>query len=300
MSKISSYLKEAKDYDAKALFKLVFWTLKNHLFGIKFPMAISIDVTNKCNLRCKHCYFFKQNHQRELSEAELIEKIKRIKKENPGIIHASWVGGEPLLRKKVVEEGAKLFPLNMIVTNGTLELPKLKNCNFYVSVDGTKKYYEQIRGGNYDKVKENIERAEVPVAIKCVLNKQNCGCVEEMLKEWKETRARGIVFDFYTPVSGIKEDLWLNFKERDKVLDNLLELKKVYGDFISNSETSLRLMKSENCNKITENCILKKAVLCLDPLGGRKFPCVIGEKANCSKCGCIVPFYMEQFRKFEK
>jgi len=286
-----------RDYELKVCFKITFWQLRNFIFGTKFPMAISIDVTNRCNLRCRHCYFFKQKHSAELSEDALLERIKEVKKQNPGIIHASWVGGEPLLRKRIIEEGAKLFPINMIVTNGTIKLPKIKNCAVYVSIDGTKKYYEEIRGGNYDKIKENIERADVPVIIKCVINKNNFECIEDMLKEWKETKVRGIAFDFYTPIKGIKEHLWLNFEERDKVIERLLQLKKIYGDFISNSESLLNSMKAENCRKITENCVLPRAVICLDPLGKRKLPCVIGNKADCSKCGCIVPFYLKNFER---
>ena len=34
----------------------------------------------------------------------------------------------------------------MVVTNGSIELPKWKNCVFNISIDGTKEYYEKIRG----------------------------------------------------------------------------------------------------------------------------------------------------------
>ena len=60
--------------------KLGHYFLKSVLFGTKFPMALSVDVTNKCNLRCKHCYFFQQNHKNELSEEDLLKKVKEIKK----------------------------------------------------------------------------------------------------------------------------------------------------------------------------------------------------------------------------
>jgi len=274
--------------------RLGYYFLKNALFGIKFPIGISIDVTNKCNLRCKHCYFFQQNYQEELNDEDLLKKIKAIKKEYPSIIHASWVGGEPLLRKKIIEEGIKLFPFNMVVTNGSLELPKWKNCVFNISIDGTKEYYEKIRGiGNYEKAKYNANRDDVHVNIACVLNKDNYYCIEDLIKEWKNTKIQGINFDFYTPIKGIEEDLWLNWEERDKIIDKLLELKKIFGNFILNSEPILKLMKSKNSKKITLNCILPKAVICLDPVGNRKLPCVIGSKADCSRCGCIVPFQIE-------
>ena len=274
--------------------KLGYYFVKNVLFGIKFPIGISIDVTNRCNLRCKHCYFFQQGYKSELSKEELLRKIKEIKEKYPSIIHASWVGGEPLLRKDIVEEGLKLFPFNMVVTNGTMELPKWKNCVFNVSVDGTKEYYEEIRGvGLYDKVKKHADRDDIHVNIACVLNKKNYKCIDPLLEEWKKTKIGGVNFDFYTPIKGIEDDLWLNWEERDRIIDHLLELKKKYGNFILDSKSVLRLMKSENSRKITSNCMLPKTVISLDPMGNRKLPCILGEKADCERCGCIIAFQTE-------
>ncbi len=274
--------------------KLGYYFVKNALAGIQFPIGISIDVTNRCNLKCKHCYFFQQNHKEELGNEDLLNKIRKIKDKYPSIIHASWVGGEPLLRKEVVEKGLKLFPFNMVVTNGSIELPKWNNCVFNVSVDGTKEYYEKLRGLKiYDKVKKHANRNDIHVNIACVLNKKNHHCIEPFLKEWRNTKVGGVNFDFYTPIKGIEENLWLNWKERDKIIQQLLVLKKKYGNFILNSKSILKLMKSENSKKITSNCILPKAVICLDPIGNRKLPCVIGDKADCTKCGCVVPFQIE-------
>ena len=274
--------------------KLGYYFIKNALSRTQFPIGISIDVTNKCNLRCKHCYFFQQNHKEELSVEDILNKVRDIKDKYPSIFHASWVGGEPLLRKDVVEKGLEIFPFNMVVTNGSMVLPKWKNCVFNVSVDGTKEYYEKIRGLKiYDKVKKHANRDDIHVNIVCVLNKMNYHCIEPLLEEWKDTKIGGINFDFYTPIKGIKEDLWLDWKERDKIIDQLLILKKKYGAFILNSKSILKLMKSDNSKKITSNCILPKATICLDSMGNRKLPCVIGNKADCNKCGCTIPFQIE-------
>lgn len=275
-------------------FQMGFYMLKSMLFGTKYPIGISIDVTYKCNLRCKHCYFLTQNYTDELNDVALLTRLNEIKRKYPTIIHASWVGGEPLLRKSLVEKGMKLFPFNMIVTNGTIELPNWKNCVFNVSVDGTKQYYEQIRGkGFYDLVKKNANRKDIKVNVACVLNKKNYHCIEDMLKEWKETSVGGVVFDFYTPIKTIKEDLWLNWEERDNIIRKLFFLKKKYGNFLLNPKPVLDLMLSKNSKNITKNCLLPKAVVCLDSMGNQKLPCVIGQKADCSKCGCIIPFFVE-------
>ena len=80
--------------------KLGYYFVKGLIGGFKFPVAASFDVTNKCNLRCRHCYFFQQNYQKELSDEELINKIKEIRTNNPSIIQASWVGGGTVVEKK--------------------------------------------------------------------------------------------------------------------------------------------------------------------------------------------------------
>lgn len=267
--------------------------LGSKLFGTKLPYGISVDVTHRCNLRCKHCYFFQQDYEGELNDGDFLKRIKEIKKEHPGIFQANWVGGEPLLRKKVVEKAMKLFQVNCIMTNGTIELPKWKDCFFYVSVDGTKEICEKIRGkGIYDKIKKNADRNDIKVTLACVLNKENYHCIEDMLEEWKKTKVKGIIFDFYTPIKGIKEDFYIEPELRDKIIDKLLKLKKKYGKFIWDSEALLNSMKSKNAHKVTSHCILPKAIFSMDPMGKRKFPCILGKKADCSKCGCVIPFHL--------
>jgi len=279
--------------------QLGYYFLKGIVGDFNFPIGVSFDVTNKCNLRCKHCYFFQQNHQQELDDDDFLKKVNEIKQKYPSIIQASWVGGEPLLRKNIVEKGTKLFPFNMVVTNGSLELPKWKNCVFNISIDGTKEYYEKIRGvGNYEKAKKNANRDDIHVNIACVLNKENYHCVEDLLEEWKQTKIGGVNFDFYTPISGIKDDLWLSWDKRDAIILKLIGLKNKYGNFLLNSKSVLELMLSENSKHETLNCLLPKAIICLDPMGKRKLPCVIGNKADCSKCGCIVAFSIKSI--FEK
>lgn len=186
----------------------------------------------------------------------------------------------------------------MVVTNGSLELPCWKKCVFNISIDGTKEYYEKIRGvGNYEKAKNNANRDDIHVNIACVLNKQNYYCIEDLLAEWRQTKIKGVNFDFYTPIAGIQDDLWLNWEERDAVILELIELKKKYGNFILNSKPILELMLSKNSKEATSDCLLPRASICLDPMGNRKLPCVIGNKADCFRCGCIVSFSMESIFK---
>ena len=74
---------------AKARRKTPF--IKGHLLpqmmffvaGIPKGSFVSIDVTSKCNLRCKHCYFFESEPTPELSTDEWEKRIKLLKKQYP-------------------------------------------------------------------------------------------------------------------------------------------------------------------------------------------------------------------------
>jgi Fe-coproporphyrin III synthase len=273
---------------------IALFVIQKTFFKVHYPIGFSFDITNQCNLRCKHCYFLYHSAKTELQKSELLDNIKALKKKYPTAIHAAWIGGEPLLRADLLPECTALFPMNMVVTNGTIELPKLAKCIFNVSVDGTKRFYEKIRGADvYDKVKHHANRDDIHVNITCVLNKINSECLDQFVKEWKNTKVQGISFSFYTPQKGNEDDLYLSGAEKDIVIDHILALKKVYGDFILNSKSVLKSMRPANAPNVTQNCASPKAFISIDSRGDIKKPCVMGPTADCTRCGCVVPFEID-------
>src|SRR5260370_1454441 len=101
-------------------------------FGLPKNAVGSIDVTNRCNLRCEHCYFFAEDHanEKELSVEKWIEKLEAMKAAGPPMMLCTGVGGEPMVRKQLIEVGRKYFKHNTIVTNGTMELPDWDDCTW--------------------------------------------------------------------------------------------------------------------------------------------------------------------------
>ena len=73
--------------------------LPNNGFG-------SIDTTNRCNLRCRHCYYYEQDFPEELTLEQWIGKLEEIRRASPvwefPFFNCSWVGGEPLLRQNLL------------------------------------------------------------------------------------------------------------------------------------------------------------------------------------------------------
>ena len=55
-------------------------------FGFPNNSFVSVDVTDDCNLRCKHCYFFEQEQYAENGEYSIDEWVahfEKLKREQP-------------------------------------------------------------------------------------------------------------------------------------------------------------------------------------------------------------------------
>ena len=255
----------------------------------------SVDVTHRCNLRCSHCYFYKDDYHDELGEDEYIELLKKLVRRGPGYgLICSWVGGEPLLRPGLIERGKELFSWNTVVTNGTIPLPEWRDVKFFISVDGPEKVHEKIRNasGIYRKIKQNADRDDLKVTIATCLNRLNVEHLEPLVLEWARTRVRHMVFDFHTPSLDGADPLWIEGEERDRWLDKLEALKKIYGDFIVTPARVYRMMRQERAEGVVSTCLLAQRGFSLDPMGNQKKPCVMGPRADCSRCGCVVPYYL--------
>jgi Fe-coproporphyrin III synthase len=239
------------------------------IFGLpKFAVG-SIDVTNRCNLRCEHCYFFAEDHdnERELSIEVWVEKLEAMKAAGHPMMLCTWVGGEPMVRKQLIEVGRHYFKHNTIVTNGTMELQNWPNCTWVISIDGTEEALARMRApGIYQKIKQNvIAHRELNIQISCVLTSITKDCVEDLIREWGPIARGGIIFDFFTPVTGLDEALWLDWPERDRLIDLILQLKKQYPGTINMLDSTLELMKSHNAKKVTDSCQFRLKAFALGP-----------------------------------
>ncbi|MDX6696043.1 MAG: Fe-coproporphyrin synthase [Blastocatellia bacterium] len=266
------------------------------VFGLPQYAIGSIDVTNRCNLRCEHCYFFAESHkgEKELSVEEWVEKLEAMKAAGHPMMLCTWVGGEPMVRKKLIEIGRKYFKHNTIVTNGTMELPDWDDCNYVISIDGTEEAFARMRApGIYQKIKQNvINHPELKIQISCVITSITKDCIEDLVKEWGPIARGGIIFDFFTPITNLDEMLWLDWPERDRMIDRILELKKKYPGIINMMDSTLELMRSKNAKQVTDNCLFSRKAFTLGPTGEHKGKCMMGDAADCDRCGCVVPFHM--------
>lgn len=273
------------------------------LFNKKSPFYGSADIINVCNLHCGHCYWWlNRKDEKDLSLEQWKSIIDEKFKKNH-VFMVTLVGGEPLMRKDVVELFVREFPKRAcVVTNGTYPIPHLEDIYFYwISIDGDKKTHNQIRGEGawqttrknvMDYVQSNGKKAWKDIWITMTINSQNYKTIENVIDDWNDYSNK-IGFQFHTPF--MKNDpLWMPFgKERDKVVDILLELKsRQYRDYIVNPKHQLELMRKSWGGKGTMPIDCPTwAIISVDHKGREKLPCCIGSaekdsmKPICEQCG---------------
>ncbi len=151
---------------------------------------LRISVTDRCNLRCTYCMpeeGVKTTEKEEMmTVSEIYDFVKvSIKK---GINKVRLTGGEPLIRKGIIDLVSKISSIEEIIdlsmtTNGilldkfALDLAKagLDRVNISLDTMSPEKFKKITRGGNINKVFEGIEAAKKadlsPIKINCVVFK---------------------------------------------------------------------------------------------------------------------------------
>jgi MoaA/NifB/PqqE/SkfB family radical SAM enzyme len=142
------------------------------------------------------CPFWKRSTQDSSTgqEKKILRQIY-----DSGACSVAFEGGEPLLRKDLVEILAfsRYLPLHTsLITNGTLlesridEIAQYINGALYVSLDGLEKTHDTIRGVNgcFRKAVKGIiaSRGRVPVTINTTIMADNIHEIEDLVKLAKE------------------------------------------------------------------------------------------------------------------
>ena len=159
------YTQYKKDEDAENIVAL---------WDKTFISKVVLNVSNKCNLRCRYCYADGGNYGRceaVMTEETLFNIISDLK--NKGIMHIgilSLFGGEPLLNPTFIVAATELFSKNFeidnyeIVTNGTLLTTNMAhflqshNVRLVISCDGPEDITDRLRGkGTYRKAMNSLE-----------------------------------------------------------------------------------------------------------------------------------------------
>ena len=269
-----------------------------------YPAAM-VNVTNACNLKCEHCFVFRPDNPNsprdKMDDATMLAELERLQRRH-GILHMTWMGGEPLIRRELLRQGVRLFPRNSIVTNGTYGLlDDMPNTIYVVSLDGPEKVNDSIRGqGVFRRVKQTIDDLPADfaphVVLQCTVTRANADHLAELVEQVRDWPVYGLTFTFYVPTKNDRSrHAWATNEQRDPVVAGVLELKRRYPDFVKNTEVSLEHMHSSVCRQVTDHCRLQETLLPLYMGEGGKFvqpDCCYGNDADCDRCGAWAVFHV--------
>lgn len=254
-------------------------------------------LSEKCNLRCKHCY--QEDHTPvELSYKELLnilnqykELLKKMKMKG----HINITGGEPLCSPyffKILEEFKKdsnLYSFS-ILTNGTLITDKIaKKIKSYnptyvqVSLEGGKRVNDFIRGKNsYNKITKGIENLVnngIYTSISFTATKLNYKEFKKVVKIATLYKVNNVWTDRYIPINKKDDSLIMSSKDFIKYLKIMKSAKKKLENSITKVSMN-RALEFLVTNDFAYHCTAGDTLLTVmengDLVPCRRMPIVLG------------------------
>jgi len=258
------------------------------------PLAMTFFVTNKCNARCKHCFYWK-----ELSKNKkilILEEIEKISKTMDDLILLILTGGEPFLRRdlpKIAEVFYKnnhvkniVIPTNGLLTNTIVNYTEqiVKNCKkthltVYISLDDIDEKHDSFRGvkgifkraiSTYKKLSKLKQKySNLSVGILLTVNPLN---QTRVLKIYNSIKKR-LNPNFISPILMRSTSKVLNSKNVD--IKHYDQLKNTIKKDILNKELSGHTNFSLSSFATTLN-LIKHEIISKTVKEGYQIPCYAG------------------------
>ncbi|MCY6957202.1 radical SAM protein [Clostridium brassicae] len=268
---LSEYMSEGIENIVKNILKASIKNPKESAFVIKYMLAVK-DAKNKrdmleskgehippffmgsiatsCNLYCKGCYArankscgnnIKGSEISEERWGEIFNEAKDL-----GISFALLLGGEPLMRRGVIEKASSVkeivFP---IFTNGTMFDEKYinlfdKNRNLVpmISIEGDEYQTDNRRGiGTYNSIMtamDNLNKKRILFGCSVTVTTENIMTVtsKKFIQELYNKGTRALVFVEYVPVTKSTRNLAPTDKERLILEENIVQLRNIFKNMV--------------------------------------------------------------------
>ena len=193
--------------------------IKTILFKKKEPILGTIIVTDKCNLKCKHCSVN--------NVTAIIHPYSQIRKEMQQLYDMGIRILFFLRRRNIsVERRNPLFAgfSHRSKGNGILDC---KRSYKLLSIDGDREHHNAIRGNTYDIIMENIKNATFDnICFYMAINQINKNTVQDVCIAARNTKnVRAVSFNFHTPYPDTKE-LALSKKEKADCCEVIKKMMK--------------------------------------------------------------------------
>lgn len=275
---------------------------------IRTPRSVDLDITNRCNLRCRYCYHFSGpgDVDQDLPKEEwfrFFEELNRC-----AVMNVTLAGGEPFFRKDLKQLIEDIVVNRMrfnILSNGTLITDDMAKFLFstgrcdgvQVSIDGSKpETHDACRGkGNFNRAIQGIKclkENHVPVQVRVTIHKYNVSDLEAIAKLLlKEIGLPGFSTNAASYMGLCRQNVdrvGLSVEDRTLVMETLLKLNRKYDNRISAQAGPL----AEATMWVEMEQARQKGVSSI-PMGGSLTACgCVMDKIAVRADGAIVPCTM--------
>lgn len=270
----------------KQLCYLAKWFIQARFFGKKRPLQSVIFISDRCNLKCKHCSVYNYDNPN-------VKTFEQIKEEliycyEQGSRFVDFEGGEPFIWEdngKRIDDLIDLaksigFFSCTITTNAQRPFVNSRADSIWVSLDGVGEWHEKVRGeGTFAKLEKNIASCNhKALSVNMAINTLNHDGVAQTIEYAKQNPyIKSISLNFHTPFEGT-EYLALDMERRAEIIDLIIDYKKK-GYPIMNSIPGLKKMKKLD---FKTECWVTNFIF---SDGSKTAQCIGFEQEVCDKCG---------------
>lgn len=206
--------------------------IRTVLLRKKDPILGTVILTDKCNLKCRHCSV--NNITAVIHPYHQIREEMRLLYDM-GVRILFFCGGETFLwkdagkqlRDLVVEAKQMGFLIVNVVTNGTFPIDLPEADLILLSLDGDRECHNKVRGDTYDVIMKNIRNATSDnICFYMAVNQINKNAVRDMcLLAGSTPNVRAVSFNFHTPYPDTK-DLALSREEKADCCDVIVRMMR--------------------------------------------------------------------------
>jgi len=270
------------------LFYYARWFFKAKFLRRRNPLQSVVFITDKCNLRCRHCNLVTSGPD---CVTKSFEEVKADLEYCYGLGSriVDFEGGEPQIWSDGDKDINSLIELARtmgfysitVTTNAQLPITATSDL-IWVSIDGMREAHDYQRGnGSFDRLLKNIAECKHPnLNVNMTITSKNYHDFEAVANLVRDNpRLRRMSFSFYMPYED--RDLCVTPEIRNEIIDIALRLKKEKYPLM-NSKAGLKLLRDPRQFASKRACWISNFIF---SDGTRLVECP-GAMANlCEECG---------------
>lgn len=245
---------------------------------------LHIEITNKCNERCVHCYIPHGNKVSDIDPDLFCAILKQCKEMK--LLHLTLSGGEPMAHKNFCDFLKKCkeydFSVNVLsnltLLNNEITTEMKANCLLGVQVSlysMDSNIHDEITqmNGSFEKTKNAILKLienDIPLQISCPIMKQNKNCYKDVL-DWAKKHKIHVGNDYV--IIARYNHTTQNLQSRLSIN----EIKEVLSNRVENDVSYLEQIETEAEKKkniaVNDNvCSVCHSTMCIAE-NGNAYPC---------------------------